>query len=56
MPVIEGYNFTVDLQDRGFVKTIRTIKSEAQALKNVMRADFAALRNSEGSLSAYSTL
>ena len=55
MPVIEGYNFTVDLQDRGFVKTIRTIKSEAQALKNVMRADFAELRNSEGSLSAYST-
>ena len=55
MSVIEGYNFTVDLQDRGFVKTIRTIKSEAQALKNVMRADFAALRNSEGSLSAYST-
>ena len=54
MPVIEGYNFTVDLQDRGFVKTIRTIKSEAQALKNVMRADFAELRNSEGSLAAYS--
>lgn len=54
MPVIEGYSFTVDLQDRGMVKTLRTIKSEAQALKNVMRADFAEMRNSEGSLAAYS--
>lgn len=54
MPVIEGYSFTVDLQDRGMVKTLRTIKSEAQALKNVMRADFTELRNSEGSLAAYS--
>lgn len=55
MPVIEGYNFTVDMQDRGMVKTLRTIKSEAQALKNVMRANFTELRNSEGSLAAYST-
>lgn len=54
MPVIEGYSFTVDLQDRGMLKSLRTIKSEAQALKNVMRANFAELRNSEGSLSAYS--
>ena len=53
MPVIEGYNFTVDMQDRGMVKTLRTIKSEAQALKNVMRANFTELRNSEGSLAAY---
>lgn len=37
------------------VKTLRTIKSEAQALKNVMRANFTELRNSEGSLAAYST-
>ena len=35
------------------VKTLRTIKSEAQALKNVMRANFTELRNSEGSLAAY---
>ena len=55
MPVIEGYNFTVDMQDRGMVKTLRTIKSEAQALKNVMRANFTELRNSEGSLAAYSS-
>lgn len=37
------------------VKTLRTIKSEAQALKNVMRANFTELRNSEGSLAAYSS-
>ena len=37
------------------VKTLRTIKSEAQALKNVMRANFTELRNSEGSLAAYQT-
>lgn len=53
MPVIEGYSFTVDLQDRGMLKSLRAIKSEAQALKNVMRANFMELRNGEGSLSAY---
>lgn len=35
------------------VKNLRAIKSEAQALKNVMRANFMELRNGEGSLSAY---
>lgn len=36
------------------LKNLRAIKSEAQALKNVMRANFMELRNGEGSLSAYS--
>lgn len=53
MPVIEGYNFTVDLQDRGMVKTLRLIKSEARALKAVMRSDFAEMKNNEGNLAAY---
>lgn len=35
------------------VKNLRAIKKEAQALKNVMRANFMELRNGEGSLSAY---
>ena len=35
------------------LKNLRAIKSEAQALKNVMRANFMELRNGEGSLSAY---
>lgn len=54
MPVIEGYNFTVNLDDRGMAKTLRTIRSEALALKNVMRSDFAAMRQNEGTLAAYS--
>lgn len=36
------------------LKNLRAIKSEAQALKTVMRANFTELRNGEGSLSAYS--
>lgn len=41
------------MEDRGMVKTIRTIKTEARALKNIMRADFAELSSHEGQISAY---
>lgn len=53
MPVIEGYRFAVDLEDRGFSRGMRALRGEANALKSVMRANFAQLKEGEGSLSAY---
>ncbi|QNQ83754.1 phage tail tape measure protein [Lactobacillus sp. PV037] len=54
MPVIEGYRFAISLEDRGMTRGLRVIKNEAQALKTVMRANFATLREGEGTVSAYS--
>lgn len=53
MPVIEGYRFAVDLEDRGLLRGLKEIKNESQALKNVMKANFAELKNGEGSFAAY---
>lgn len=53
MPVIEGYRFAVDLEDRGLYRSLKEIKGEARALKNVMKANFAQLKEGEGSLGAY---
>ncbi|MCZ3844169.1 phage tail tape measure protein [Lactobacillus mulieris] len=53
MTTISGYRFSIDLDDRGFSTGMRTMAKEANALKNVMRANFNELKNSEGIYSAY---
>lgn len=53
MAVIEGYTFAVDMQDRGVVASLRQMRSAASAMKAEMRAGFEAIRQGEGSISAY---
>lgn len=53
MPVIDGYTFVMDLQDRGVMKNLRGMKQAMQVLKNEMRTGFQQFQASEGTLSAY---
>lgn len=53
MPTIEGYTFTVDLDNSRFMRSIQNVKKEAITLKNVMRANFQDISESAGSYAAY---
>lgn len=53
MPKIEGYTFSIDLDDRGVGRKLQTIKQEAYALKNAMRTNFEEIRAGEGVMAAY---
>lgn len=53
MPTIEGYTFTVDLDDSRFIRSMQNIKKEATTLKNVMRANFQDISEGSGSYAAY---
>lgn len=53
MPVVEGYTFAINMQDRGVVASLRQMKTAASAMKAEMRAGFETIRLGEGSLSAY---
>ena len=53
MAVVDGYTFSVDMEDRGVVRTLRQMKNEASAMKSYMRAGFETIQQGEGTLSAY---
>ena len=53
MPVVEGYTFAVDMQDRGVKTTLRQIKADASAMKAAMRSSFETIRQGEGAFAAY---
>lgn len=53
MAEIEGYRFSIDLEDRGMSRSLRTLAKEATTLKRIMQANFnenMALGNSYGAL------
>lgn len=53
MAEIEGYRFSIDLEDRGMSRSLKTLAKEATTLKRVMNANFnenMALGNSFGAL------
>lgn len=53
MAVLEGYTFTVDMQDRGVKTTLQQMKADASAMKAAMRSGFETIQQGEGTLSAY---
>lgn len=53
MPVVSGYTFVVDMQDRGVAPTLRQIKADAKAMKAVMRSTFETVKQGEGEFSAF---
>lgn len=53
MTVIDGYTFSVDMQDRGVTATLRQMKAEASAMKSAMRSGFETIQQGEGVMSAY---
>lgn len=53
MTAIDGYTFSVDMQDRGVTATLRQMKAEASAMKSAMRSGFETIQQGEGVMSAY---
>ena len=53
MPVVEGYTFAVNMQDRGVVTTLRQMQSAAKGMKAEMRAGFETIRLGGDSVTAY---
>ena len=53
MPVIDGYTFVMDLQDRGVMRGLKGMKDAMRILKTEMRAGFSEFKAGEGTLSAY---
>lgn len=54
MSVIEGYQFSIELEDRGMGRSLRTLAKEATTLKRIMQANFReaeSLGNGYGALS-----
>lgn len=50
---IQGYQFTIDLDDGGMARSLKSIRDEAKALKNAMQSNFTEIKTSEGAMAAY---
>ena len=53
MPILDGYTFVMDLQDRGVMRGLKGMKDAMNVLKTEMRAGFSEIKTSEGTLAAY---
>ena len=53
MEEIQGYRFSIDLNDGEMGRKLQVIRQEAYALKNAMRTNFAEISAGEGVMAAY---
>ncbi|MDN7145264.1 phage tail tape measure protein [Liquorilactobacillus mali] len=50
---IQGYQFSIDLDDGGMARSMQTIRNEAKLLKSEMQTNFAEIKSGEGVMAAF---
>ncbi|WP_282803940.1 phage tail tape measure protein [Secundilactobacillus kimchicus] len=53
MPEIQGYKFSIDLDDGGMTRSLKEIRNEARLLKTEMKANFAEINSTGNAMKAY---
>lgn len=53
MPEIQGYKFSIDLDDGGMTRSLKELRNEAKLLKSAMRANFAEINSTGDAMKAY---